>query len=88
MVKYIPTYELTSLANQLKLLAKRDMTASGIHIEISRLDESPLGQMSFVGELLPELIPVLLKSLEETLKLRLSVARDDIAKIQNVLDKE
>lgn len=86
-MKKIETYELTHLYKQLVDISKKDMTASGIHIEMKKLDGCAIGEMDFIGEMLPELIPILLKSLNETLILRASQARDDLMKIDSALAK-
>lgn len=84
----IPTYELTHVTKRLKELSKRDMTCSGIRIEMTELDGTPIGEMDFVGELMPKLIPVLIESLTETLALRRDLARSDIGKIDLALNQE
>lgn len=84
----IETYELTHLMKQLKDIAKKDYTGSGIRLEIAHLDGTAIGEMEFIGELLPKLIPVLLDSLKVTLGMRLARANSDMLKIQAALAKE
>lgn len=83
----IPTYELTMLHDSLMKLAKKNMAASGIRIELSNLDDSSIGTMDFHGELLPKLIPVLLASIEQTLTMRLETAKSDVNAISRCLGR-
>jgi hypothetical protein len=82
------TYELTHAYKELKRLLGRDMTASGVHIRVEHIGGAEVCEFQFLGERLPELIPVLLASLTETLEMRRDTARSDLIKIERALKGE
>ena len=84
----IKTWELVGLHTALKKLATKNMAASGITVELSYLDGVDMGKLDFHGELLPKLIPVLLESIEMTLKMRLDAATSDVRAIHRILGGE
>ena len=83
----IETYELVTLHKNLTALKKKNMGASGIRIDMRYLGENGnnIGSMEFLGEYLPELIPVLLASIEETLGTRRTMANSELAGIRTIL---
>lgn len=87
MRETIPTHELVSLHAKLTALSKRNMTASGIAIHLGHLgvNGTAIGEFHFRGERIPDLIPILLKSIEETLSIRLEHAKSDMFSIEKLL---